>query len=241
MATDLFQFLKRSLERLMYSILPDKAEFMKKLDQTQATDKEKNRISVVYDFSLLHHMNAPKRATGEPYFWHIHRAVMRLLFLFVLIGIWDEKTLLILLLHDVIEDAKKAGFDPELVHRNIVHKFGTEIAYGTMAITKRKGEHSHDVLRRLTKEPYWRSLVAKLPDREDNLITLYGMSLESQLHKLHETEKYFPAILNRLEAEIRIRILCGALPKKWSWLVPIFRRDLANLAAENRRRLLLKP
>ncbi len=221
----------------MNSKLPSKAEFIKKLGKTKATKEDKALVSVVYDFSLHHHLKAPARATGEHYFWHIYRASTSMLNDFILLGIFDLRMLLIEILHDVIEDARKAGFDPELVYRNVVRKFSAEIAYGTMAITKRDGEHSHDALKRLITEHYWRSHGAKAYDREDNLTTLHGMTLESQERKLAETEKYFPAIFNRLEAEIRIRVECGALPKEWLRLTPILRERQKCLVEENRKRI----
>lgn len=211
---------------------------MKKLGKTKATKDDKALVSIVYDFSLHHHLKAPARATGEPFFWHIYRAAMAMLDDFILLEIWDLKMLIIEILHDTIEDARKAGFDPELVHHNVVQKFGAEIAYGTMAVTKREGEHSHDVLKRLVFEHYWRSQGAKAYDREDNLTTLHGMALvASQHHKLEETEKYFPSIFNRLEAEIRIRVECGAMPKEWLRLVPPLRERQRRLVEENKKRL----
>ena len=217
--------------------LPKKSEFMRTLGKTKAINKETSELSIVYDFSFEHHLNAPKRATGEHYFYHIHRAVMRLLLVFILLGIWNYKIVMILLLHDVIEDAKKAGFDPELVREKIEARFTAEIAFGTMQITKQGKEHSHDMLARLVKAFYIWSLIAKVFDREDNLSTLYGMELHSQVRKLQETEKYFVFIFNRLEVEIEIRVECGALPPQWRKLVPLLRERQEKLVEENWNRI----
>lgn len=217
--------------------LPKKSEFMCGLGQTKATEKETAELSIVYDFSLEHHLNAPKRATGEHYFYHIHRAVMRLLLVFILLGIWNYRIVMILLLHDVIEDAKKAGYHPDLVHAKITERFGEEIAFGTMQITKQGEEHSHHMLARLVRSFYIWSLIAKVFDREDNLSTLHGMELCSQVRKLQETEKYFEGIFNRLEVEIEIRIEGGSLPSVWRKLVPLLRGRQKKLVEENWNRI----
>lgn len=218
--------------------LPDKARFMEELSSNEkVTEADKIILNIVYEFSLLHHLNAPKRATGEHYFWHIYRAVMRLLDVFLLLDIWDVKVVIILLLHDTIEDARKAGFDPALVLTEIIHRFDAEIAFGTMAITKKEKEHSKDVLRKLILLFYWRSHVAKSFDREDNLSTLHGMQINSQLKKLAETEKYFPSIFNRLESELIIAVTYRKYDKNWLRLVPWLRIRQRKLVTENRDRL----
>lgn len=218
--------------------LPKKSELMREIGKSKkATKADIELCSVVYDFSLEHHEHAPARATGEQYFWHIFRAVMRQLSVFLALNIYDVRIIIILLLHDVIEDAKKAGFDPELVREKIEARFTAEIAFGTMQITKQGKEHSHDMLARLVKAFYIWSLIAKVFDREDNLSTLYGMELHSQIRKLQETEKYFESIFNRLEAEIEIRVEGGALSSAWRKLVPLLRKRQKELVEENWNRI----
>lgn len=211
---------------------------MEKLGKTKATKEEIVQIDKVYDFSLEHSREAPPRATGEPYFWHIHRSAMRAVTVFILLGIFDAKLLMILILHDTIEDARKAGFDPEVVRKAIAKLFLEEIVFGTMAITKHSGERSCSMLIRLALFFYWRSHIAKAFDREDNLDTLYGVPRELQLQKLAETEKYFPAVFNRAEAEIRIAVQAKRLEKNWLKLVPLLRKRQADLIASNRERIL---
>ncbi len=218
--------------------LPDKARFMEELgNNRKVKEEDKIILNTVYEFSLLHHLNAPKRATGEHYFWHIYRAVMRMLDVFELLGIWDVRVVIILLLHDTIEDARDAGFDPALVLTEIARKFDDETAFGTMAITKKEKEHSKDVLKKLILLFYWRSHAAKAFDREDNLSTLHGMEIPSQLKKLAETEKYFPAIFNRLEAELTIAVKYRGYDKNWLNLTPLLRIRQKKLVIENRARL----
>lgn len=218
--------------------LPDKAKFEEELRKNpKATKADIAEILDVYDFSVIHHMPAPRRATGEHYFWHIFRGAMNLLFVFQMLIIWDVKTIKIFLLHDVIEDARKAGFDPELVLQKVIIRFGNEIAFGAMAMTKQGNDHARDVLARLTMFFYWRSLLAKIFDRDDNLSTLYGMEIKSQRKKLAETKKYFPAIFNRLEAELKIAVEYRNFDNNWLRLVPILRERQAKLISENYARL----
>lgn len=218
--------------------LPNKAEFLEELSlNPKVTEKDKAELSIIYDFSLKHHLHAPKRATGEHYFWHIFRAVISLLYTYRLLGIWNVEVVKILLLHDTVEDAKESGLDPALVHKKIIRRFGNRTAYGTMAITKQGSDHSKDVLKRLVLLFYWYSLLAKCFDRNDNLLTLYGMKITAQLKKLAETEKYFPSIFNRLEAEIQIAVEFGRLEENWLKLVPMLRERQAYLIKENRSRL----
>lgn len=217
--------------------LPSKTKFIQELRKTLATAEDKIFLVTIYVFSLIHHLTAPPRATGEHYFWHIYRAVMRLLEDFQQLGIWNMRIVAILLLHDVIEDAKKAGFDPELLHRKVIARFGDEIAFGTMAITKQGRDHSHHVLARLMYFFYWLSLLAKIYDRNDNLFTLHGMETKDQYRKLAETEKYFPSIFNRVEAEIKIAVKCRGFDKNWLKLVPMLRKRQARLIHWNYTRL----
>lgn len=217
--------------------LPSKTKFIGELRKTLATAEEKIFLLAIYVFSLIHHLSAPPRATGEHYFWHIYRAVMRLLEDFQLLGIWNMRIVAILLLHDVIEDAKKAGFDPALLLKKVTRLFGNEIAFGTMAITKQGRDHSHNVLGRLIYFFYWLSLIAKIYDRNDNLSTLHGMEIEDQYRKLAETEKYFPSIFNRVEAEIKIAVKYRSFDKNWLKLVPMLRRRQARLIRGNYARL----
>lgn len=218
-------------------LLPSKAEFIKKLSTTRCSTKERRRISLVYNFSLRHHRESPRRASGEHYFWHIYRATMQLLDDFIKFDIWNAKLVEILLLHDVIEDARESNFDPALVYRKVIKSFGNELAYGTLAMTKRKGEHSDDALARLVHEPYWLALIDKIYDREDNLRTLRGMPVEKQARKLAETEMYFPVIFTRLQAEISMRVRSGHMSENWLLLLNQLHRRHLHLVATNKRRL----
>lgn len=220
-------------------LLPDKVKFVEELNKTKATLAEKIFLGFIFDFSLVHHLSAPPRATGEHYFWHIYRAVMRLLTDFNKFGVWDMRLVAILLLHDVVEDARQAGFDPELVLQKIIKQFGNEIAFGTMAITKQGKEHARDVLKRLIYFFYWLSLLAKIYDRNDNLGTLYGMSVEAQIKKLEETEKYFSFIFNRVEAELLIAVKYRGFSRKWLKLLKKLRKRHEKLISQNKTRLAM--
>lgn len=217
---------------------PEKAEFMEELSKTKCSRRERRRIGLVYSFSRRHHRFSPVRATKEPYFWHIHRGGVRMAQDFHRFGVWDAKIVEIYLLHDTIEDASDSKFDPALVYRKVVKTFGNELAYGTLAMTKRKGEDSEAALVRLIHEQYWKVLIAKIYDRADNLRTLYGMDEDRQKKKLRETEKHFPAIFMRLKAELTLLVTGGKISSSWLLLLEHLRKEQLELINENRKRLL---
>ncbi len=111
-----------------------------------------NKLIKAMEFAAKAH-NGQKRLNGEPYITHPF-SVAAILADF---GHTDEKTLIVALLHDVLEDTIVKG-------REISRAFGNGILHCVREVTK-EGESGHFYLRTKT------GFVVKMADRIHNILT----------------------------------------------------------------------
>lgn len=134
-----------------------------------------------------------KRDNGERYFEHLRRCV---LILVDELKIYDVDFIIILLLHDAIEDCP--WFMSWFIRLSIRYYFGKKIANSVKALSKPK-VWLFLGLKKLRNWYYFRHVkkshliikLFKLIDRLDNMRTIWGCSPAKQWRKIKETEKYF--------------------------------------------------
>lgn len=178
------------------------------------------RCEDAFRFSFEGHARAPLRDSGEAYFFHVFRAAIREIRAQQRLGVYDLEVIIIILLHDCVEDAAKAGFDPNLQREEIEKRFGLETSYDVLCLTKKpKEEETNDqYCNRLLRCDTWRPLVAKQRDREDNMRTIGGVPHTRRVKKILETQKNFPAFQERLETLIEREIGKGHLDAAWRYV-----------------------
>lgn len=133
------------------------------------------------------------RKSGERSFEHCRGVAIILM---DVVGVTDAATLVAALLHDVIEDCRKAlGWNKDLVEQ----KFNATVAFLVDALTMPDGEFPNRDARiaayhvQVLKAALCdiRVLMIKLADRLHNLVTCDALTRENQLRMVVETEKLY--------------------------------------------------
>lgn len=196
------------------------------------------RCEEIFRFSFEGHARAPVRDSGEAYFFHVFRPAIREIRGQQYLRVYDREVINIILLHDCVEDAAKAGFDPHLQRREIEKRFGLETSYDVLCLTKKpKGDELNGTyFDRLIRCDTWRPLIAKQRDREDNIRTIDAVSHNRRVKKILETEKYFPALEERLQTLIDREISKGQLPAAWSRVPSTIYTSLFSLVRLKKRK-----
>lgn len=152
--------------------------------------------------------------------------------------------LLIILLHDTIEDALKGRTLPFVAFSRIYALLDELTAYGVKTLTKKKfemkeSETREEFLERILKSELWFVLVAKPEDMIDNLSTLSALPFEKQPEKVWEALKYGPRIMERAVRLITIAGENDSLPDWRSWLLLVEdqHRELQVVALQQKKRL----
>jgi hypothetical protein len=206
----------------------------------QFTRKESKDFTKAFELSFEEHQNAPPRASGEIYFMHIFRQLMKMIRLMVRFRVKSVKLLITILLHDAIENVKENGTTQFMVVSKITNLLDEEITYFVVCLTKNKEKETRDsYLIRLTICDVWPPLVAKPGDSNDNMITLSATQLASQAGKVVEIFTHFPAIKARAIHLITTEGKSGRLKswQRWIGLVEVLHRNLNRNAKKQQQRL----
>lgn len=146
-------------------------------------EKSTERILKALEVASEIHKEDVRKVTGEPYLNHCVAVASILENLGA-----DEDEVIAGLLHDTVEN------HPEKISlQNMVEMFGERVAYLVDAVTKleprEEDEDEFETLRKVTKESFIEPGVAliKLADRLHNMLTMEGMSEESQKRNAKET------------------------------------------------------
>ncbi len=101
----------------------------------QLTKKESRTFLNAFDLSFEEHRNAPCRASGEIYFMHIFRQLMKMISLMVRFQVKSIDLLVSILLHDAIENVKENGTTQFMVVSKITALFNEKITYFVLCLT----------------------------------------------------------------------------------------------------------
>lgn len=204
------------------------------------SDDETRMITSSFLISFETHVHAPKRKTGEMYFFHIFRQVLRVIQMMIWHEVVSAELICIILLHDTIEDAEKGKTTSFLVTSNIHLLVGEFVTSCVQALTKNKHiETREQYLLRVTTTDIWLVLCAKPFDGEDNIKTLWATDKQTQAMKVKEIFVHYPRMRRRAIHLIKKAGAEGNLPdwKNWIELVRHIHRDLRRHARKQRRRL----
>lgn len=160
------------------------------------------------------------RDDGTRYFEH-PKTVAWLIFERYQIYSW--RTLVIALLHDVIEDSFMMKEDRMKLNWGKVVSRGVVVLSKNTIPKKFRGDDDGAYYRRIESQGSWQCQVVKLVDRIHNLSTSESLPAERRARKIRETVEYFPAI---------IVALAGQVPLKYLPAVDKMRQDLADLCTE---------
>lgn len=187
------------------------------------SSKQLGQLRQAFILSFDEHWKAPNRASGEIYFLHIFRQAMQMMRLMVHYKVTSSQNiflvLITILLHDCIEDAKKAQTTPFIVYSTIVMLFHDVVAGLVQSITKNKQKETRSsYLLRLAEHPMWQLQLCKLPDGNDNTKTLAATPLEGQAGKVREVFVYYPKIVTQLLRHLEFEIRKGRLSDGHQWI-----------------------
>ncbi len=174
------------------------------------------RIKVAFHSAKRAH-HGKLRKDGTPYFNHVVEAAL-LPFRF---GVYNVELTITILLHDTIEENVLVTYD------DIVKKFGMLQANRVGMLTKKKLSPKIKIGRMQAEQIIsayyfiallrcddWVVLLAKICDRLHNQLTLNTGTAAWRKKKNIETVKYFPRMLVRCHAQIRLAIDKGEIPEK---------------------------
>lgn len=204
------------------------------------TEAEHRIIIQSFRISYETHRHAPHRKTGEIYFLHIFRQVLRAIHMMRDHEVVSAELICIIMLHDAVEDADKGKRTPFIVTSEIQLLVGDFITYCVLALTKKKDiESREDYLKRLSHCEAVLVLIAKPFDGEDNIKTLAATDPKTQAMKVREIFVHYPAIKAHAIRLITFAGKKGDLPdwKNWIKLIRHIHQDLRHHAWRQRRRL----
>lgn len=164
-------------------------EFMTRL-KPFFSDDEMEFIEQAYFLSKYAH-RPQMRDDGTRYFEHPKTVAWLLAVTF---NVHDWRTIVIALLHDMLEDSYI------MTPRFIGRTFDKKVKRDVKLLSKNDFKHieAHDIdaayYMRFVTDGDWRVLMVKLADRIHNLATMDGMTEKRVARKLEETRYYFPAL-----------------------------------------------
>ncbi len=200
---------------------PDPDKLRTILMREQATLNSSHRsellVEIAFDLAYWGHEDAPHRASGEAYIFHLVRSGIKWIWCQRELDIRDDRVTQGVIVHDTTEDAKKAGLPPELVHTNITALLGVGVASDVYYNTKQKheGENGNRFFRRLLTTEDWHPIVIRLIERSDNIETLESMPIDKQLRKIKETKRWREPLVERLNHLLKKQVKEGVLEPKW--------------------------
>lgn len=154
-----------------------------------------NEIAFAYDLSKYGHYKQ-ERDGGIRYFEHPKAVAYSIFHEF---GIYDFRTIIVALLHDMKEDSYL------LNEYRIMKIFGPEIAQSVHLLTKdssHKGPGLKNYFERFYTVNDWVAIVNKLADRLHNMRTLAECSHDKQLKQVKETREYILPLVDLLKTSI---------------------------------------
>ena len=163
-------------------------QFRNKLEQYFSLT-QLDRVMLAYDFSKYGH-HKQFRDDGTRYFNHPRSVAQMIVHELKVI---DEQSVLVALLHDILEDSFLLSFD------RIRKFFGENVAASVNWVTKSKKCKGGLFFKRLHNTRNWRSVLVKIADRIHNLRTLYNCPLEKITKQIKETRKYYFDLCDLLE------------------------------------------
>lgn len=179
---------------------------------------ETHLLKSSFNIAFTHHLKTPARESGEAYVLHPLRVALRTIEEQKIDGVRDLQSVMLLLLHDNIEEARREGLiQPYRVQFDVGTQLPFTILFELREFTKWKeaGESSEAYCARLAKTLYWRTLYGKFNDRIDNIWTIDAMSPEQRANKIKETERWFPVFRDRLSFLIQLEVFVGKLSPEW--------------------------
>lgn len=206
-------------------------------------------LMIGYGLAFEGHKYTPNRESGEPYIMHPFRQFRRISIRMLKFGVvsldFIRLTLLIILLHDTVEDALKGKILPFVAYSKICTLLDELTAYCVLTLTKKKFETKEDetrkeFLERVLRSELWMVFVAKPEDMIDNLTTLNALPFEKQPGKVREAVTYGPKIKVRAVRLITMAGKNNYLPdwKSWLNLVDDQHRELQAVAKIEKKRLV---
>lgn len=145
-----------------------------------------SRLGKAISVAAMYHQDQTDKA-GEPYIFHCLTVMNTLRSK----GVTDEDTLIIAVLHDILEDT-------EVDRKYINSSFGWNVLRGILRLTKRKGESYSDYLERvaLSKE----TILVKMADLEHNsdIRRIKGLT-EKDLHRTIKYQRAYTYLKEKLE------------------------------------------
>ncbi len=212
---------------------------LQRLDVFQPAKRERGDIEKAFTISFEGHQNAPSRKSGEAYIFHPFRAAVSMFTKMELLGIFDARLIIAILLHDCVEDAKKAGISPLLMRGRVFIHMGGKVTADVYTLTKHseRGETRLEYNKRLLATDRWRPLAAKFEDRKDNLDTIESLPREKQMSKVYDAEQWFPHFAHRLQILIDKAVDHGRLDKQFLHLPALLHWDLKGSVSREKARL----
>ncbi|MCF7815499.1 MAG: HD domain-containing protein [Candidatus Pacebacteria bacterium] len=154
------------------------------------------------------------RVRGERYFEHLRRVV---LIIVLYLGVRDVNIIVGAILHDIMEDI------PGWTQDRLAQRFNSDVAQLVFWVSEEDLAYYNEDKRmrdfefhcKLSEAPR-EAQILKLPDRLDNLMTLWAMDIESQKRKVDETYNVYLPLARRFS--ILYREILAALQKvERSW------------------------
>jgi GTP pyrophosphokinase len=174
--------------------MADAAQLIKTIKSHYANTDEKE-ISRAFEFAKKHH-GAQKRASGDPYYLHPLEVAQQLAELRL-----DSSTIIVALLHDVVEDT-------DVTVQDIEKEFGEEIAKLVDGVTKltkielksettKQAENFRKLVIAISEDI--RVLLVKLADRLHNMETLSFISKDEKRKRIaRETMEIYAPLAERI-------------------------------------------
>ena len=241
--------MSRLYNRLMkglHPLEPSKEDLLHVFEQALTllplTRKETVLLHTAFEISFEGHRLAPHRQSGEIYFMHVFRQFIRAVILMKKYRVVSVILLILILLHDTVEDAEEGHSTRFLAKSQIYLRLGNEyIVYSVMSTTKNKkeGETRVQFLLRIIRSDIWEVLVGKPFDADDNTGTLYAMPKEKRPGKVQEIFDFYPLIKERAIHLITMAGKKGELTnyRRWISLVQETHRTLRYNAFKEKRRI----
>ncbi len=217
----------------MWSILE------RELNVLHITKAERAEAMTGFYLAFWSHEGAPERAKGEAFIFHPWRSAIRMIRIQHRLGIRDVRVILDLLLHDSVEDAKKAGKNPMDVHDAILEKMGEPVIRDVLHLTQmsHEGETDDEFVARIVSSREWRPNAAKLVERTDNVKTIRYVLPAKQTAKIRGTEKWLDILFTTLKAAVNRDIASDKLPQEYAHLPQVLYGELRRALRKEKKRL----
>lgn len=174
-------------------------EHMKTYVKTTAKNRDMRNTLEAIDFAVEAHKGQPRKNSLEtPYIYHPLNMACHALAM----GIKDDEIIAGILLHDVIEDCKKADkskYKPEDLPVNGETREIVRLMSHEKTTDDNRDEVMKSYYEALASNP--KAALVKCIDRCNNLTTMsWGLSRDRIYRMIKETERYYPALLDVIKS-----------------------------------------